>query len=110
MQFKEKVEDIRNLEGSLKRILLSGDAEAELEIPLDLLNLNINKNDVIIINIDKNKDEDYKNKYDIYMWGILYSKNNNISYISIGGLIFKIKMDLLYNVGDKLYIGIKFSS
>ncbi|MEZ0248419.1 MAG: DNA-directed RNA polymerase [Thermoproteus sp.] len=99
-----------DLERPLKRLLMEGDAEAELELPLDILNININKNSNILVNIDKNKDDDYKNKYDIYMWGILYHKTNNISYISIGGLIFKIKIDLPFNIGDKIYIGLKLTS
>ncbi|AEA13036.1 hypothetical protein TUZN_1568 [Thermoproteus uzoniensis 768-20] len=110
MLLKETVRDIGRLEGPLSKIWLVGDAEAELEIPLDILNINLNKNNTLIINIDKNKDQDYKTKYDIYMWGILYNKNNDITYISIGGLIFKIKLNLPYNIGDKLYIGIKISS
>ncbi|MEL9990692.1 MAG: DNA-directed RNA polymerase [Thermoproteus sp.] len=110
MLLKEVVRDVVDLERPLKRLLMEGDAEAELELPLDMLNISINKNSSILVNIDKNKDDDYKNKYDIYMWGILYYKNNNISYISIGGLIFKIKIDLPFNVGDKIYIGLKLTS
>ncbi len=110
MLFKEIVADIADLERPLKRISLEGDVKAEIELPIALLNINLNKNNKLIINIDKNKEEDYKNKYDIYMWGILYNKSNNLVYISIGGLIFKIYSDLPFNIGDKLYIGIKLTS
>ncbi len=104
------VVDVIDLEKPLKKITLQGDVKAEMELPLTVLNININKNNKLIINIDKNKEDDYKEKYDIYMWGLLYNKNNNISYISIGGLIFKVYIDLPFNIGDKLYIGIKITS
>lgn len=110
MLFREVVVDVADLEEPLKRITLEGDVKAEIELPLTLLNINLNKNNKLIINIDRNKENDYKDKYDIYMWGLLYNKNNNLTYISIGGLIFKIYIDLPFNIGDKLYIGIKVTS
>jgi hypothetical protein len=110
MELNEVVTDIVDLSPPLKRLLLDGDAKIELELPISLLNIDISKNTKIIINIDRNKDNNYKEKYAVYMWGILYHKGDESIYISIGGLILKINKDLPFNIGDKLYIGLKIIS
>lgn len=110
MEFREYVQDVLESSPPLKKIIMDGDAKIELELPISLLNININKNMKIIVNLNRDREENYKDKYNIYMWGILYYKNNNYTYISIGGLILKLSKDIPFNIGEKIYIGIKISS
>ncbi|CCC82545.1 hypothetical protein [Thermoproteus tenax] len=110
MEFNEVVSEVSVVEDPIYKITMTGDAEIELELPLRMLNIDVERGKRLKIDLDEKKNSDYKKIYDIYLWGIVYNVDNNSTYISIGGLLLKIKKSLPLSPGVRLYIGIKLSS
>ncbi len=103
MEFKLSVVDVTNQMPNV--ITLKGDADVTLELPLEKLGIKLEKNTPIRLVLTKEKDENYR-KYKVYMWGLVYHVDEDVTRISIGGLQLDIKRKLPLKVGDKVYIGL----
>lgn len=99
---------VREVSGEfVKRVEFRGDVEGFLELPLALLGISVNRGDRLLLSLSREKDPNYKNKYSIYMNGIVYYLNDNETRISIGGLILSIDKRLPLAVGDRVYVGLR---
>ncbi len=82
--------------------------EVYFEYPEGVVKVEINKDMKVRLCIDNVKDENYKQNWDVYMWGKVYYVAEKLVRISLGGLILEIKgYSEPVNIGEKVYVGIK---
>lgn len=104
MEFSLVVESVNN---DLPNVItLKGDADVRIELPLELLGIKLSPGDGVRLVIQKEKDPDYKSKFRVYAWGVVYHVNSSMTRISIGGLQLDIMRELPLRIGEKVYIGI----
>lgn len=101
---------VRGISGDVvQRVEFQGDVEGFLEVPLKLLGVSMTTGQSMKIALSRERDPQYKDKYSIYMNGLVYYIDQNETRISIGGLIMSISRRLPFSVGDKVYVGIRLA-
>ncbi len=97
----------------IKRLVVAhGDGESLLELPLDKIaaHVTLNVGDSVEVAVSPERDENYRDNWDIYMWGIVYSYKDRHMYVSVGGLIMSIQVvdeGGPFSIGSKVYIGVR---
>ncbi len=95
---------------TIKALIMRDDKghEVYLEYPEGVVRVPIDKDMKVRLSIDNNKDENYRQNWDVYMWGKVYYVAEKLVRISLGGLILEIRgYTEPVNIGEKVYVGIK---
>lgn len=101
------VKGVEKVSSNVVRVMLEGEGTSlTMELPTSLAAFN--SGDRVLVNLSSEKDPDYKSRWDIYMWGIVYYAGADAVRISVGGFIVVVSgLANKPNVGDKVYVGVK---
>jgi len=105
----EQAEFIPEYDG-IKALLMrsSRGHQVYLEYPEKVLGVKIDRGFKVRLSLDNNKDENYRQNWDVYMWGKVYYVSQDMVRISIGGLILELRgYDGPVSLGEKVYVGLK---